>query len=375
VRLQSCEFFTRLVALQHRLDFGRFCNKELVISPGKSTICDVLPNNETASTRESRAFAELGPLANAIQALFQPFARILARRGVGARSTNEMIKRAYVAATADVLRERNLPVTPARLSVFTGLTQREVEQTQDPGISSYVTPPEVSRGEVVAVLTAWHEDPRYCVGFTGTPMELEFDAPAPKPSFTSLARELAPSQSPKELLEILVRAGAARLNESSGRVQVVARALISEPDSLESITRLGRMVRHLAETSYYNARTLDLSERRFNRNAIADFSLAPEVEEEFRKHVQAEGQRFLVSLDTWLKKQKSVPNNGRRVGVAAFYYVEPRDEAIEQQSTEVSQSGNVVDTPVAVSSKEPSGADDDSNPNFIDVLNYKGPKS
>jgi hypothetical protein len=336
----------------------------------------VLPNNETASTRESRALAELGPLANAVQALFQPFARILARRGVGARSTNEMIKRAYVAATADVLRERNLPVTPARLSVFTGLTQREVEQTQDTaGFASYVTPPEVARGEVMAALTAWHEDPKYCVGFTGTPMELELDAPSPKSSFTSLARELAPNHTPKDLLEILVRAGAARINESSGRVQVVSRALMSEPDSLESITRLGRMVRHLAETSYHNSRTPDPADRRFNRNAIADFSLDPEVEEEFRKHVQAEGQRFLVSLDTWLKKQKSVSNNGRRVGVAAFYYVEPRDDAVDQSpdlDQEVSTAGPASEPQ---SSSRRDNTDEDSNPNFIDVLNYKGPKT
>lgn len=334
----------------------------------------MVPNNDTASTRSAGLLAELRPLANAIQALFQPFARILARRGVGARSTTEIIRRAYVAATVDVLRERNLPVTPARLSVFTGLTQREVEQAQHTDLPG-AGPQEIALSEVSPLLTVWHEDPKYCVGFTGTPMELEFDAPATRPSFTSLARELAPTRKARDLLEILVRAGAARINESSNRIQVLSRALISEPDSLEAIGRLGQMVRNLAETSYHNSQTPDLAQRRFNRNAIADFSLAPEAEEEFRKHVQVEGQKFLVSLDTWLKKQKPIASNGRRVGVAAFYFVEPRDDTSEQ----ISEPPQVTAPPVVAVPDSPradsDASEDESNPNFIDVLNYKGPKT
>jgi Family of unknown function (DUF6502) len=334
----------------------------------------VLPNNDTSSTRNTGPIAELGPLSAAIQTLFQPIARILARRGVGARSTTEMIKRAYVAATVDVLRERNLPVTAPRLSVFTGLTQREVDQAQLRAMPSDLPAQDIALSEVSPLLTAWHEDPKYCVGFTGTPMELDFDAPSSKPSFTSLSRELAPGRQAKDVLEILVRAGAARINEGSGRIQVVSRALISEPDSLESISRLGQIVRNLAETSYYNSQTPDLAQRRFNRNAIADFSLAPEAEEEFRRHVQVEGQKFLVALDTWLKKQKRVPSNGRRVGVAAFYYVEPRDESTDQVTPE---SADEVAPSSEASPQVPSPGpeDDDSNPNFIDVLNYKGPKT
>jgi Family of unknown function (DUF6502) len=335
----------------------------------------VLPNNDTR-TRNASAVEELGALASAIQALFQPFARMLARRGIGARSTSEITKRAYVAATMDVLRERNLPITASRLSVFTGLTQREVEQARDNGESSDLSAQELAQAEVSALLTAWHEDPKYCVGFTGTPMELEFEAPNSKPSFASLVREIAPTQSAKGLLEILVRAGAARINEANGRVQVISRALISEPDSLQSITRLGRVVRNLAETSYHNSQTPDLALRRFNRDATADFSLAPEVEEEFRRHVQIEGQRFLVALDTWLKKQKRVPNNGRRVGVAAFYFVEPRDEGADEQDFVDPAADSPP--PVSTAKEEPApnkDVEDDSNPNFIDVLNYKGPKT
>lgn len=296
---------------------------------------------------------------------------MLARRGVGVRSTTEIIRRAYVAATIDVLHERNLPVTSARLSVFTGLTQREVEQAQHTELAGD-GPQEITLSEVGPLLTAWHEDPKYCVGFTGTPMELEFDAPVARPSFTSLARELTPTRRARDVLEILVRAGAARINESSNRIQVLSRALISEPDSLESISRLGLMVKNLAETSYYNSQTPDLAQRRFNRTAIADFSLSPEAEEEFRKHVQVEGQKFLVALDTWLKKQKPVSSNGRRVGVAAFFYVEPRDDASEQVVERPQEPA-----PPVVNVQDPSAeshvSEDDANPNFIDVLNYKGP--
>lgn len=335
----------------------------------------MFPNNETTKARNASAVAELGALAGAIQALFQPFARMLARRGIGARSTSEITKRAYVAATMDVLRERNLPITASRLSIFTGLTQREVEQARDTGSSSDLSAQEVARAEVSALLTAWHEDPKYCVGFTGTPMELDFDAPGSKASFTSMARELAPNQKAKDLLEILVRAGAARINEANSRIQVVSRALISEPDSLESITRLGRVVRNLAETSYYNSQTPDLARRRFNRDATADFSLDPEIEEEFRKHVQVEGQKFLVALDTWLKKQKPGTNNGRRIGVAAFYFVEPRDEGADEQSPQHSHEATSPVGNAGEASTANREVEEEANPNFIDVLNYKGPKT
>lgn len=281
-----------------------------------------MPRNNQNLELQDTVAANSGALADSVQSMFRPIVRMLARRGVGARTTTEIAKRAYLAATVDVLKERGLPVTTARLSVFTGLTHSEIDRLQ--AISA--GPPQ-SQHETLTVLPAllscWHEDPRYAIPFTGTPFELDFDGPSNRPTFTELVKEIAPSQSPKELLAVLVRAGAARINDENGRIQAVSRALIAEPYSLEAVSRLEQMVRNLAETSYFNFQTVDATQRRFNRNTIADFSLHPEAEEKFRTVVQMEGQRFLEALDKWLKDQDRAPDSTRRVGVAVFHFVEP----------------------------------------------------
>jgi hypothetical protein len=327
----------------------------------------------TASQQDAFDLASSKALAATLQTVLQPFARMLVRRGIGARTVVEISKRAYVAATIDVLNERELPVTPARLSVFTGLTLREIDQAQH----SLSAPDQATDlSELSSLLTTWYEDSRYSVAFTGTPSELDFDGPPNKPSFTRLARECAPKHSPKDVLSFLVSTGAARVNEESGRIQAVSRAFISEPYSEAAVKRFERMVRNLIDTFYSNFQTIDGPQRRFNRNAIADFPLNPSSEEGFRQHVQAEGQRFLESLDKWLKAQQPGEDNGRRVGVALFHFVEPRERGESEGDTR------------AANAAEPSGADgsrekaerrqdsisDQPNQDVIDVLNYQGPK-
>src|ERR1700758_4547406 len=80
---------------------------------------------------QNNAFeAELSqsPLPRAIEVLLEPIARMLVRQGIGGNSAVEIIKRAYVAATINVLKERQQPITAARLKIFTGFPEREVER-------------------------------------------------------------------------------------------------------------------------------------------------------------------------------------------------------------------------------------------------------
>jgi hypothetical protein len=336
----------------------------------------VVHTSQTDRAADSNGLAELDALAGAVQRLFQPVLRMLVRRGIGARTATEVTKRAYVAATIDVLHERQLPVTPARLSVFTGMTQAEITQIQSAlnGSSAAQTN---TLTELATLLTVWFEDPKYSIAFTGTPIELEFDGPADRPSFTSLARECASQHPAKDLLVALVRTGAARINQETGRIQAVSRAFISEPYSQAAIARFERMVRNLVETSYWNFQSTDSAKRRFNRNTIADFSLHPDAEEEFRNLVQSEGQRFLESLDKWLQSQEEAPDNSRRVGVAAFHFVEPRGETLKEAHTQASaDDGLTSHAPYGMRKpKDTSRPDNDSKPDVIDVLDYKGPKT
>jgi hypothetical protein len=286
----------------------------------------------TIQNVESGSPTEADALAEAIESLFQPLARMLVRQGIGARSTLELVKRAYVSATIDVLKERGLPTTTARLSVFTGLTVREIEHiTGSPGKTSDPRPNPLT--SLAAVLSAWHEDSRYAFTLAGTPYELDYDASSGKPSFVALAREFAPGQEPKELLQELIRGGAVRINPETNRIQAMSRAFIAAPYSRASSKHFEGLLRNYTETLYRNAQTPDAASRYVDRNVIADFAIDAEAEEAFRMVVRATAQPFLESLDKWLQEQSPAPENGRRVGVAIFGFLEPREH------TERSNSG------------------------------------
>jgi hypothetical protein len=300
-------------------------NKLLVISARKGTLCDVAHNNQNT---ELAAQADPDALGDAVESLFQPLARMLVRQGVGARSTLELVKRAYVSATIDVLKERDLPITTARLSVFTGLTSREIDNITSSERRGGDGAPS-SLADVPAVLMmAWHEDSRYAFTLAGTPYELDYDLASGKPSFTALVREFAPGHEPGDLLQELIRSGAARINPETNRIQAVSRAFIAQPYSKASVKRLERLLRNFTDTLYENFQTPEAEARRFERNVIADFAIDEEAEEAFRVTVRTQAQPFLESLDKWLQEQPPAAENGRRVGVAVFGFLEPQEYSV-----------------------------------------------
>jgi Family of unknown function (DUF6502) len=329
----------------------------------------VAHNTQNAVTGSS---SDADALADAIESLFQPLARMLVRQGIGARSTLELVKRAYVSATIDVLKERQLPTTTARLSVFTGLTSREIDNiTSSAGRAADRAPNFLT--DLAALLTAWHEDFRYAFTLAGTPYELDFDAPSGKPSFTALVHEFAPGREPGELLQELISGGAARINPETNRIQAISRAFITEPYSRASAKRIESLLRNLTETLYLNSQTPDAAARRFDRHVIADFAIDADVEEAFRVVVRKLAQPFLESLDKWLQEQPPATENGRRVGVAVFGFVESRERPKEEPAHPPRRPQRLTDFPGVARSVDTAPfsdlkvvRDSDAQPEIID---------
>ena len=170
---------------------------------------------------QNKAFdAELdqSPLPRAIEVLLEPIARMLVRQGIGGNSAVEIVKRAYVRATINVLQERKQPITPARLKIFTGFPAREVERIQAQLESAAPVAPS-SFDQVTKLLTTWHLDDRYSLQFGGTPRELKVNAARDEYTFASLAEECAPTINASELLKELVALGAVQLSEDTRRVR------------------------------------------------------------------------------------------------------------------------------------------------------------
>jgi hypothetical protein len=327
------------------------------------------------SNQTQAVATELGktPLPRAVEILFEPVARMLVCQGIGGNSTLEIIKRAYVTATINVLKERGQPVTPARLRIFTGFPGREVERLQQQSETQAALEPS-KFDQVTKLLTTWHLDDRYSLQFGGTPRELRIGRVRDEYTFASLAQECAPTLDPTELLKELVDLGAVQLSEDQKRVRPVARAYLPEPLSSAANERLGRMVRNFTETLDWNFQTQDPENRRVDRHVSADFAISPEDENAFRLKARKEGQALLESLDSWLQQQKAAPENGRRVGLVLFQYLEDagnhgtpaNGETVNPDEAKSNRPDLVGPEPI----DDQGGAED----GVIDVLNYRGPK-
>lgn len=325
------------------------------------------------------------PLPKAVEVLLEPIARMLVRQGIGGNTAVETMRRAYVAATINVLKERKQPITTARLKIFTGFPEREVERIRSQLDSA--TPVEPSTfDQVTKLLTTWHLDDRYSLQFGGTPRELRINGGSrDEYTFASLAGECAPNLNADELLKELVALGAVQLSEDTKRVRPVARAYMPEPLSLASTERLGRMVRNFTETLDWNFQT-EQPERRVDRHVSADFAISANAENEFRLMARKEGQALLESLDSWLQQQERAPDNGKRVGVVIFQYVEgasneeqPRSEGTVPREEPTNINSQVVGPYFMGSVEDPKKAESteiqsDADEGVIDVLNYRGPK-
>jgi Family of unknown function (DUF6502) len=328
------------------------------------------------------------PLLRAIEVLLEPIARMLVRQGIGGNSAVEIVKRAYVTATINVLKERDQPITDARLKIFTGFAGREVERIRRQLESA--APVEPSRlDQVTRLLTTWHLDTRYSLQFGGTPRELKITGSREEYTFASLAQECAPALNATELLKELVALGAVQLSEDTKRVRPVARAYLPEPLSRAATERLGRMVRNFTETLDCNFQTQEPEKRRVDRHVSADFAISSEAENEFRLVARKEGQALLESLDSWLQQQQPAAENGRRVGVVVFQYAEGAGSDGTALKPEISGRDDTtgispeVVGPYYMGSVEgtakkegstPTEGRSDGDEGVIDVLNYRGPK-
>lgn len=313
--------------------------------------------------------AEVTSLLGALQELLRPVARMLVNEGIGAKHTVDAVKRAYVSATIDVLKERGIPVTPARLGVFTALTVGEIERILA-DLDSPVSRAPLPLTYAGQVLAAWHVDKRYTVPFTDLPADLPFEAPQGRESFSLLVRECTPDANPRDLLDEMVSLGVVRVNEDSGKIQPLARTLIHAPYSPTAAARLGRVVRNLTETLYSNFQTSDPQSRRFDRNVNADFAVSADIEEQFRALVYAEGQKLIETLDKWLLEQEPVPENARRVGAEIFQFLEIKTHL---KPTAPQAPAKTSSTP-ALKTTKPNPEEYFDSEGVIDVLKPKGPK-
>jgi hypothetical protein len=204
-------------------------------------------------------------------------------------------------------------------------------------------------------------DHRYALPFIDTPRDLPISGSEGELSFYGLVEECAPGVDPKELLNELVRADQVRIHPDTGRVHLRARAYIPEPFDIPDSERFGRMLGHYALTLDINSRKEGPGKGRFDRHVSSDFPISEEDQAEFHRLCREEGQKLLETLDRWLSGRRRVAENGNRVGLTMFYFVET-DVNTADERTEASTVSKDADIPAY---------EDD---NVIDTLTFRGKK-
>jgi Family of unknown function (DUF6502) len=150
---------------------------------------------------------EKATLAAAL-AVLEPLAGVLLSRQVRFAQAEELLKSAYVQASARASAAQGKVPTVSTLSVATGIRRREVQRLLEQA------PLEVPRKASAAsqARLRWVTDPVY-LDPQGQPLRLPRQAAIDEPSFASLAAAVSKDTHARALLDELVRVGAVQVDD------------------------------------------------------------------------------------------------------------------------------------------------------------------
>jgi hypothetical protein len=256
--------------------------------------------------------------------LMKPLVRILLRNGVAYGEFAEVVKRVYVDVSASAISDAGGVPSESKLAIKTGLSRAEVTRLVSRGDSD---------GDDLAgqtnrvgwLLTLWHQD----TGPYGIPLELPFDDKPGRRSFCELVRRSGASDlSPNELLEELLRVGAA-VQLPNGLIRVLARVYLPSQTDPAALEFMSVAFTDLASTL---ARNLEFEDRPkfFERRVWTPHGIAQKDVAAFDQIVNEQGQHFLETLDDWLTARETEARKSHdevvRVGVATYMFQREREQ-------------------------------------------------
>jgi hypothetical protein len=263
-------------------------------------------------------------LLGAFGRLMKPLVRILLRNGVAYGEFAEVLKRVYVDVSASAIKDVGGVPSESKVAIKTGLSRAEVARlltsTDSDGDGL-----EAQTNRVGWLLTLWHQD----TGPYGIPLELPFDDKPGKRSFCELVRRSgAQDVSPNELLEELLRVGAA-VQLPNGLIRVLARSYLPSQTDPAALEFMSVAFTDLATTL---ARNLEFEDRPkfFERRVWTPHGIAEKDMNAFEQMVNEQGQHFLETLDDWLTARETEARKSHdevvRVGVATYMFQREREQ-------------------------------------------------
>jgi hypothetical protein len=174
-------------------------------------------------------------LADALDLLLAPIARLCLARGLNFAAAVERLKQSYVGAARDAHAGRHGPRDVSRVSAATGISRREVTR-----ISNELVAPAVVRGSpATKVFTRWAGSAKLR-DRNGEAKPLRRHGRAP--SFEALSYSVTHDIHPTVILDELCRLGLTRHDEATGMVHLLRDAFAPHEDQGRALSFLGSNV-------------------------------------------------------------------------------------------------------------------------------------
>ena len=264
-------------------------------------------------------------LANAVEQMLGPLARLAVARGLAFPAFKELLKQEFVRAARQA-QSGSGARDISRIATATGLTRREVTRLSLDRPAALADRP----APATQLFTRWQAD-RKLRDRQGKPRVLPRQGPAP--SFEALAQSITRDVHPRSLLEQLLRLGLAEHDAQADTVRLIEDAFVPRDDQARMVGFLGNNVGdHLAASV---ANVLGDERKHFEQALFAD-ELSDDSIAKAKKLVNAQWRALMAALVPELEElvQADRAAAGRdpahradrrlRVGLYSF------DEAVER---------------------------------------------
>lgn len=279
----------------------------------------------TASVKEN--------LGLALRVMLKPLAKLLIAQGITHREFSEAAKEAYVEVALRHFR-KNGKINRSRAAIVTGLTRKEVTNVINRAVQQQIHGRDFSRPG--RVLSGWHNDPDY-TGPYGLPLEIPYERPEHQdgaPSFVHLVKVYSGDQSPRQMLDEMLRVGAI-MKLDNDTYKALRRDFEPESLSPKLIERFGDVGFNLFSTLSTNVQKTGQGKGIFDRVVISNHKLNRKELENFEHYLKTRGQLILEEIDNWLTANVSNKDEGNghsdkiyETGLAMLQYIiwDPEDK-------------------------------------------------
>jgi hypothetical protein len=268
-------------------------------------------------------------LVHTLRKVFRPLVRVLFGGGVRFDEFSELLRGIYVEIAIQDGAKSDLKVTPAKISILTGVARRDVDRLVSTDDWLRIPKP-TDLLALGAVLHRWHTDSAF-LGPYGVPLELPLSGNGGR-NFADLVNGCPIPIAPDSALEQLLAAGVISRSGDS-YVKVLSRSyVVRELFPAEMLEHFASAMTRLASTLKHNMIS-SAGSKRLEKTVFPDQGLPVELQAEFDGYVRERVHSMLSDIDDWLaaaeRRDLKDPSNRAVTGVSVFQYLSPEETQID----------------------------------------------